>query len=55
MSDEDDWEKQLEDEEALEKNLNKDNKKTAFKDEDDVDSEEERRKKKEELKNAPVV
>jgi hypothetical protein len=42
-------EKQLEDEEALEQNLNKDKDK-KFKDEDEVDSEDERKKKQEELK-----
>ena len=42
-------EKQLEDEEALEKNLNQDKKKT-FADEDAYDSEEERKKKLEEEK-----
>lgn len=45
----DDWEKQLEDEEELNKNLNQDKKK-AFKDEDAYDSEEERKKKAEEEK-----
>ena len=45
----DDWEKQLEDDDALDKNLNKD-KKAAFKDEDAYDSEEERKKKQEEQK-----
>ena len=45
----DDWEKQLADEEELEKNLNQ-NKKKAFKDEDEVDSDEERKKKQEEQK-----
>lgn len=45
----DDWEKQLEDEAELEKNLNQDKKK-AFKDEDAVDSDEERKKKAEEQK-----
>lgn len=47
----DDWEKQLEDEEELEKNLNQEKKK-AFKDEDEVDSDEERKKKQEEQKKA---
>jgi hypothetical protein len=42
-------EKQLEDDEALEKNLNQDKKKT-FKDEDAYDSEEEKKKQKEEQK-----
>lgn len=42
-------EKQLEDEEELEKNLNKDAKK-KFQDEDAYDSEEEKKKKQEELK-----
>ena len=44
----DDWEKQLEDESELDKQLNKaddDKKKAAFKDEDAYDSEEERKKK----------
>lgn len=44
-----DWEKQLEDEEALDKNLNQDKKK-AFVDEDAYDSEDEKKKKQEELK-----
>lgn len=48
----DDWEKQLEDEEALDKNLNQDKKK-AFADEDAYDSEEEKKKKQEELKKQP--
>ncbi len=53
MSDsEEDWEKQLEDEEALEKNLNQDKKK-AFVDEDAYDSEEEKKKKLEEQKSQP--
>lgn len=49
----DDWEKQLEDEGELDKNINKgaDDKKKAFKDEDDYDSDEER-KKQAELKKA---
>lgn len=51
----DDWEKQLEDEEQLEKNLNKadeDKKKAAFKDEDAYDSDEERKKQEAEKKAA---
>ena len=51
MSDDDDWEKQLEDEDELEKKLNAEKTK-AFKDEDEVDSDEERKKKKEEQKKA---
>ncbi len=43
-------EKQLEDEEELEKNLNKDDKKKNFQDEDAIDSDEERKKKEEEKK-----
>jgi Translation initiation factor eIF3 subunit len=46
MSDEDDWEKQLEDDTALESALKKEEKKAAaFKDEDAYDSDEERKKK----------
>ena len=49
----DDWEKQLEDEGELEKQLNKaeeEKKKAAFKDEDAYDSDEERKKKEAEKK-----
>jgi hypothetical protein len=47
-------EKQLEDEEELEKNLNKEKKKT-FADEDNYNSEEERKKKLEEQKSLPTA
>lgn len=49
---EDDWEKQLEDEAALDKNLQA-AKKKKFEDEDAIDSEEERKKSKEEQKTQP--
>lgn len=56
---EDDWEKQLEDESKLEKNLNQEKQK-KFVDEDKVDSDEERKKvqeaqKKEQASNQPKV
>jgi len=52
----DDWEKQLEDEEELEKNISQaDKKKAAFKDEDAVDSDEERKKRAEDQKKAEAA
>lgn len=52
----DDWEKQLDDEEELDKNINKaDDKKYAFKDEDAYDSDEERKKQAEQKKAAQAA
>jgi len=52
----DDWEKQLEDEEALDKNISQaDKKKGTFKDEDAVDSDEERKKRAEDQKKAEAT
>lgn len=52
----DDWEKQCEDEEELDKNINKgEDKKKAFKDEDDYDSDEERKKQAEQKKAAQAA
>ena len=54
----DDWEKQLEDEEQLDKNITKtddDKKKAAFKDEDAYDSDEERKKQEAERKAAAAT
>lgn len=45
-SDEEDWEKQLDDENELDKNVNDKEKNLKFKNEDNYDSEEERKKKK---------
>ena len=53
----DDWEKQLEDDGELEKQLKQaeeEKKRAAFKDEDAYDSEEERKKKKAEAANQPA-
>ena len=48
----DDWEKQLEDEETLEKNLKQDKNAKKFEEEDAYDSEEEKKKKEEAKKLA---